>query len=371
MKRKPFLIVLALVVACVFGYWYLNNNNSKEDSIRIGAILPLTGDIASYGINSKNGLDLAISIINSNNSNKHKITIDYQDSKGSAKEAVSIMQNFCSNNKYPIVIGEAASSNSLAMIPIANKTKTFQISPVSSSPELSMDDYFFRVCPSDAFQAFVSANWMKSDGVKRVGIIYVNNSWGNSLKDEFIKTFKINGGSVNTIEAINEGNKDFKTIISKLLKANINAIYCPTYGKEGGIILKQLKELGNKLPIYGADVWSSPELITTAKNSAEGIKIVKPSELFNDSYSKFKKAYIKKYNIEPDVYAAYSYDIMMIISDALEKNNLSGEKIKNYISNLYSYEGVTGETKFDSNGDCNSKPFIKQIIKNEKYENVE
>jgi branched-chain amino acid transport system substrate-binding protein len=368
---NKFRIIFTFTIIAIFIAIFTSCNQLKTDEIRIGAALPLTGDIASYGKSAKNGIELAIEQINKDTSNKIKLIIDYQDTKGEKQTAVNIIQKFATIDKYPVVIGEAASSVSQAMIPIATSNKVVQISPISSSPELTADDYFFRVCPSDAFQATISADWVTSDGFKKVGILYVNNAWGKSLMELFKLNFERNGGKVITIESTNEGDKDFKTQIAKLLHSNIDVIYCPTYGKEGGIILKQFQELGNTLNIYGADVWSSPELLTTAKNAAEGVKIVKPSELSSSSYNTFKIAFQKKYKSEPDVYAAYSYDILMILNNAFKNNpQITGTQLKNYLLNMPVYTGVTGPTKFDSNGDCNTKPFIKQVIRNGRYENI-
>lgn len=262
MNSKVVIGILIAAAVASFGYFFLKKESStKDNNFRVGAVLPLTGDIASYGISSKNGIDLAVEKINNDSTQKIKLIIDYQDSKGEKQAAVNIFQKFATVNKYQVVIGEAASSVSQALIPIATSNKVLQISPVSSSPELTSDDYFFRICPSDAFQAVISANWVLAEGYKKAGILYVNNAWGKSLMELFKKNFESGGGHIQIIESSNENDRDFKTQITKLLSSDIDAIYCPTYGKEGGIVLKQLKELGNTKPIYGADVWSSPSCL--------------------------------------------------------------------------------------------------------------
>lgn len=364
MKNKIVCILLMMVL--VVG----GCKERDKEVVRIGVALPLTGDIASYGINSKNGLELALETINADSSMNIKFEFIVEDTKGDTKTAVNIMQKFCITNDIQVVIGAAASSVSAAMIPIADKNKVLQISPVSSSPDLTAEDYFFRVCPSDAYQAVISANWIKEDGYTKVGVLYVNNSWGSSLMKEFKKNFINIDGNIVVVEATDEGDRDFKTPIAKLLSSDIEAIYCPTYGKEGGLILKQLKELGNKLPVYGADVWSSPELISTAGETSNGVKIVKPSELASIEYTNFEQRFSNKYGQSPDVYAAYSYDIIMILAEAIRDGNVTGEELKKYLLSMSEYSGVTGPTKFDSNGDCNSKPFIKQVINHGKYQNL-
>jgi branched-chain amino acid transport system substrate-binding protein len=367
MKYLNKLIALASAWLLLIG---CHEPSQQSNIIKIGAALPLTGDIASYGKSARSGIDLALNQLNKDSNNKFKIEVDYQDTKGDKQTAVNITQKFATVDKYPIIIGEAASSISQAMASIATASKVLQISPVSSSPDLTRDDYFFRVCPSDAFQATISANWISTDGHKSVGILYVNNAWGRSLMELFKSNFEQLGGQIKDVESSDEGQRDFKTQIGKLLHSNIDAIYCPTYGKEGGVILKQLKEMGNTLPIYGADVWSSPELQITAKGAAEGVKIVKPSEMTSNVYAQFKDDFSKKYNTPPDIYAAYSYDIIMIIHSGIENGAITGEEMKKFLLNMKEYGGVSGPTKFDKNGDCNSKPFIKQIIKNGNYVNI-
>lgn len=363
MKTLP--VFLCLIILIILG---CSTPPLKE--IKIGADFPLTGDIASYGKKAQDGINLALDEVNNSKENNFKLIVDFQDNKGKTGEAATIMNKFCSIDKYSVVIGGASSSESIIMIPIANKNKVVQISPISSSSDLSINDYFFRVCPSDAYQAIIMANWLIELKLDTVGLLVVNNSWGNSLKNEFIGSYNSLGGVIATTESLNDGDRDFKTQISKIISTKPNAIYCISYGAEGGIILKQLKELGFTKKIFGADVWSSPELISSGKDAAEGVYLIKPAEHSNDKYNKFREKYFAKYREEPDVYAAYSYDIIMILINAYTNNAITGDQIKNYLLNMQEYSGVTGPTKFDANGDCNTKPFIKQLIKNGEYQNI-
>lgn len=227
------LVVVAIVVVLAV---VATQDDTEAKGLRIGAVLPLTGDIASYGKRAQKGIELALERIE--NSGGPAITVEFQDGKGDAKESVTLMNKFCSIDKVPVVIGAAASSVSLAMAPVANRNQVLQISPISSSPELTDKggDYFFRVCPSDAFQAVILAKWMIEMGVKSVGILYVNNSWGGSLKDRFVTEFKSLGGTIVTEEACLEGDRDFRTQLTKIISLKPDAIYSPTYGKEGGLI---------------------------------------------------------------------------------------------------------------------------------------
>jgi len=361
------LVVVAIIVVLAV---VLTRDGTEAKGLRIGAVLPLTGDIASYGKRAQKGIELALADLEK--SGGPELGIEFQDGKGDARESVTLMNKFCSIDEVPVVIGAAASSVSLAMAPVANRNQVVQISPISSSPELTEKggDYFFRVCPSDAFQAVILAKWMNQMGVKSVGVLYVNNSWGKSLADRFVTEFNALGGTVVTQEACLEGDRDFRTQLTKIISLNPDAIYSPTYGKEGGLILKQLRELGWKGKIFGSDVWSSPELLESAGEAAEGVHLVKPMDPSGQKWDAFHAAFQAKYGEEPDVYAAYAYDIVMILAEAAKAGKVTGPAIRDFLLMMRPYEGVTGATKFDAKGDCNSKPFARQRIANGAYKTL-
>ncbi len=368
---KYFKVLVSVIV--LSGFLLFSCAKEKSAEIKLGAVLPLTGDTASYGKNAQNGIDLAVEEINqAGGLGGKKIIVAYEDDKGKANEAVNAMNKLITINKVPVIMGSAGSSVTLAMAPVANKNNIVLITPISSSKELTDKGgaYFFRVCPSDAFQSRILADWIWDKGYKTVGMIYVNNSWGQGLKDEFIASYEKKGGKVVTAEATMEGQKDFKTVISKVMGSKPDALFTPTYGIEGGIMLKQLKEMKAKLPIFGADVWSSPELLTSAGNAAEGIYLTLPAKPSGAKYDAFAQKFKAKYGKEPDVYAAYSYDMLQIIAQGLKEGNITGEKLQAYLRSMPSFDGVTGTSKFDEHGDVTTKSFSMQQIINSQYTNL-
>ncbi len=366
MKHVRFL--MAGLILCLFLSFACTKERAAD--ITLGAVLPLTGDTASYGKNAQNGIDLAVDEINqAGGISGKKVVVTYEDDRGKANEAINAINKLITVNKVPVIMGSAGSSVTLAMAPVANQNKTVLISPISSSKELTDKGgaYFFRVCPSDAFQSRILADWIWAKGYKTVGMIYVNNSWGQGLKDEFIASYEKKGGKVVIAEATMEGQKDFKTVISKVMATKPDALFTPTYGIEGGILLKQLKEMTADLPVFGADVWSSPELLTSAGTAAEGAYLTLPAKPSGPKYDAFAQRYKAKYGQEPDVYAAYSYDMLQIIAQGLKEGNTTGEKMEAYLRAMPAFEGVTGTTKFDGHGDVVTKSFSKQQIVDSKH----
>jgi branched-chain amino acid transport system substrate-binding protein len=292
--------------------------------------------------------------------------VDFQDDRNDKKEAVSIMTKFATIDKVPVVFGSAGSGVSLAIAPLANRYKVILISPVSSSSQLSTEggDFFFRTVPADDLQAEVLSKWVFDSGAKRVAVVYTNNSWGKPLAEGFQKKLEALGGQVINGEGVQENTADFRTIIAKLKgMENLDAVVSPTYPKEGGIFVRQAKELGLSVPLYGGDNWGSPEFRNVAGDAAEGVFYTAPSESTSPAFSEFAQRYKAKYGEEPDVFGAYAYDAAMAIFRAIEAAGTTGpEKVREALLNV-SFQGVSGEVAFRPNGDIQCEAFAKKTIR--------
>ena len=344
----------------------MSTTTSKTPSqapLRLGAIFPLTGDVASYGRAAKNGIDLAVAEINQHGGigGRH-LQVVYEDDQADASKALAALEKLISVDKVPLVMGSAASSVTLALCPAANRSKVVLVTPISSSRELTGNcgQYFFRVCPSDVVQARMMADWLKSDERRNVAVLYVKNSWGQGLRDEFVKSFSAGGGKITHEESCNEGDRELRGQLNKLTASRPDAIYGITYGREGGAMLRQLREMGSTLPVYGADVWGSPELAESAREAAKGVRIIVPAKLESEGYKTFERKFTARYKSAPDTYAAYSYDMMNLLAAALSKAS-SPEALRSAIASS-KYEGITGVTTFDANGDTQAKSFEQRVL---------
>lgn len=205
------------------------------------------------------------------------------------------------------------------------------------------------------------ADWLREEGYRKVALLYVNNSWGQGLREEFRRIFTEHGGTVVAEEACNEGDRDLRTQISKLMERSPEALYAITYAREGGALLRQARELGFSQPIYGADVWGSPELRETAGETTRGVKIIVPSTFSGLDYDAFADSYRERYGEDPDVYAAYAYDMIRIIADTAERADRDNITIREALSGI-EYNGVTGLTRFDEHGDVVGKGFERRTL---------
>jgi branched-chain amino acid transport system substrate-binding protein len=359
-------IIAAAVVAIILaagGYFALRPSPQSGSVVQLGAIFPLSGDVASYGKAAQRGIDLAVDEINAADGVKGKsLKIDYEDSRGQSSDAISAIRHLIATINPPVIFGEAPSSATVAIAPIANENQIVLFSPISSTEELTQKGgpYFFRMCPSDGVQARLMAAWIHDDGHNKTAVIYITNSWGDSLRQEFTPAYTSTGGQIVDVEGIAEGTRDLRTVLTKVKASGADALYGITYGIEGGALLRQAKELGLTIQIYGADVWGSPELKQNAGEAAQGVRIIVPSKFAGPGYDAFSKKFHDRYGIDPDVYASYSYDMVHITANALALAD-RGPKLRDEIR-ATKYQGVTGLTSFDEHGNDIGKSFSRVVL---------
>ena len=159
---------------------------TRVSVVQLGAVLPLTGDVASYGTGSKEGVEFAVDEANKAQS-RYRFEVTFEDSKGDPKTALNALQSILARGKPVAVIGENISSATLAMVPVINAAKVVLVSPSASAPSLSgKSRYFFRVFPSDTEEGdFMAGVIKKYVPNAKVCIVYVNNDYGVGLKVEF------------------------------------------------------------------------------------------------------------------------------------------------------------------------------------------
>jgi branched-chain amino acid transport system substrate-binding protein len=365
--KKSVVVSIVTVAVIAIGVFFFLNGNKQVSTITVGGTFPLTGEVASYGIKAKNGIQLKIDEVNqSGGINGQEIVVDFQDDRNSVKDAVNIFNSFATIKKHPIVFGSAGSTVSEALAPISLKEGIILISPVSGSTKLSSPEwkYFFRTIPSDASQAEKLVDWILSDSIKNIAVVYTNNSWGKPLSETVIKRFKEAGGNVVFEEGTKEGITDFRTTIQKLKQTSFDAIVSPTYPKEGGLFVKQLKETGVKTRLFGGDNWGAPEFLEIAQNAAEGVCFTFPSDSDSPLWDEFVNNYSLKYNEQPDIIAAYAYDAATAIVDALTyAKDYTADGIRNQLLKV-NFEGVSGHISFKDNGDVTQEGYGKRTVEN-------
>jgi branched-chain amino acid transport system substrate-binding protein len=368
MKNYIKKISIGFVILFAFMSFYCVDNKGK-DNIKIGSTLDFTGTNALYGEQVKQGIDLAVEEINKNGGiNKKNIQIIYLDSKSEPKIAVTNAQRFLNVDGAKIIIGEISSDATYSMIPVVEQNNAFLFAPASSGRKLTnASKNFARNWPSDVAEAGNAAdfafNVFKS---KNPIVVYVNSEYGIGLKNMFEETFTKLGGKVIGTLPFELNTSNFRTLLIKLKQYNFDCLYLAGNPKEMGNFMNQWGESGLNANIISNSGFIQPDCINLSGKYADGIVIPTPSynpdDTLNIKAIDFNKKFQAKYNKKPTLTDANAYDAIYLIKEAIEKVDLNGIEIGNYIRNLKNYKGVSGEVSF-TNGDVERKINYK-VVKN-------
>jgi branched-chain amino acid transport system substrate-binding protein len=371
MFNKNIILILLLAIFLV-SCTKQRENVQSTDNVTIGAILPLTGDMASYGKDLKAGMDLAVEEVNKNHLLiGKKLSIIYEDSQGNKVTAITSINKLISNDKTNIVIGDMFSEPTLAIAPIAERNKVVLLSPTASAIELTnAGDYIFRIYPSDSYDGQFLADFaFENLKAKTAAILFLQAKSTLTISDVFKKEFESKGGKIVYSDSYNEGTKDFRSQILKLKQKKQDIVFIPGYLKEMALLLKQSKELGFNAKFLSISTFNDPKILELAGNSAEGVVFSSP---YFDSIDQkpvmkeFVYRYRSKYKTDPNILAAYGYDVVDMAVKALSMCSTGINSSANIKQSLYSikdFPGLTGKMTFDKNGD------VKKELKIMKVEN--
>lgn len=361
--KKMSKVLTALVLGTVLAGLAAGcgGGEKKADTIKVGANLEMTGGSASYGISSKNAIELAFKEINEKGGiNGKQLELVVADNKSEAAEATNAMQKLVSQDNVVAVIGPNLSSSVIAASAINNSAKVLDIAPMATNPYVTVDqasgktkDFNYRTCFIDPFQGTVMAKFATAElGVGNAAVLIDNSSdYAKGLAQFFKENFVKEGGAVTAEESYLQKDTDFKATLTKIKATNPDFLYVPGYYQEVGLIVKQARELGMNMPIAGGDGWDSakmPEIAGAAALNNTYFSSLYSPEDSSDINKNFVAAYEKAYGQKPDVFAALSYDSALLVAEAI-KNAGSTEpaKISEAMAKINGFSGVSGSVTFD------------------------
>jgi branched-chain amino acid transport system substrate-binding protein len=369
MKKKLIIwILLSVLVVLAISLWQINK---KSSDLRIGAILPLTGDAASYGESLKKGIDMAVEEINKDGGiHGKKVAVIYEDSRALPSEGVSALQTLISIYNVQAVIGDAVSSVTLAIAPIAEKHKVVILSPLSSAPAITnAGDYIFRNVPSDFFGGKVAAHFaVRDQDWKSLAVLFINNDFGDALKQVFCDEAKRLGGHILAAESYSQNATDFRTQLTKIKSVNPQTVFLVGY-REVSQILVQAKELDLKSQFLGTGLLEDPRILKTIVDTGAQVYFTQlpySPESADPIVKTFVDGHKKRYDSMPDIISAYGFDAATVLSYAISKSDLSGTGIKDQLYKVRDFHGVTGSITFDANGDV-IQPMGVKFVQNGQF----
>lgn len=339
----------------------------------VGAILPLSGDSASYGQPLREGMELALAEVNAEATTSSKaLEIVYEDDANLAKNGVMAFKKLVSVDKVPLVIGPMFSAVALAIAPEAQREKVVLLSPSASAVELSAaGDYFFRIYPSDTYDGeFLGKYATNNLRLKSVYIAALNAASTRSVSDVFAKTIREAGGTVLGSDYYAEGTSDFRGIIANIQRLSPQAVFLPGSLREMALFLRQAMELGVKTQFISISTFYDPKIHELAGSAANGVIFSCPAydaTSTSPSVQSFVTAYRRKHDGDPGILAAYGYDVVKIAAKAVrDAADGNARDIRSSLSRLRAYSGVTGRMSFDKNGDVQKELQI-MTVKNGRF----
>lgn len=373
MKRLSFfvsiLIIASFLTACTM-------TGSKKDEIKVGVIASLKGEQASFGQSNWNGIKMAFDEINAKGDLGKKIIVYVEDDRSKAEEGATVAKKLIEQIRVDAIIGEVASSISLAAAPIAQKNKVPMISPASTNPAVTkVGPYIFRVCFIDPFQGAAMARFAKNQlKSKRAAVITdIKNDYSVGLAKYFKDTFTKMGGVVVADVSYSAGDTDFRAQLTTVRTQNPEVIFIPGYYTDVGLIARQARELGLKQPLLGGDGWDSPK---TAEIGGAAIE----NSYFSTHYSpedanprvqEFIRKYKENFGTVPDAMAVLGYDAAYVLADAIKRaGGVDSEKLRDAIAETKNFPGVSGSITIDQDRNA-QKPLVVLKIEKGQYKFVD
>src|SRR5687767_7159628 len=317
--------------------------------IPVGVYAALTGDQASFGNSTVQGVKLAAEEINASGGVLgRKIKLVIEDDQGRPEQAASVVTKLITNDNVVAVIGENSSSNSLAAAPICQSPKVPMISPSSTNPSVTeKGDYIFRVCFTDPYQGKALASFVKTNLNLDTAAILIDkkNDYSVGLGQFFQKEFEAMGGRITGTQSYSGGDTEFRPQLTALKRGNPKVLFIPGFYTEVGQIAIQARDLGMSMPMVGGDGWDSPTVIEIGGKSIDG-------SYFSDHYfvgdprplvQQFVSKINERHGKNPEANAALGYDALHILANAVKRaGSLDRKTIRDQIAATKEHAGVSG-----------------------------
>ncbi|MDR2574699.1 MAG: ABC transporter substrate-binding protein [Desulfovibrio sp.] len=339
-------------------------------TIKIGFPIPLTGEIPKVGestkfaaelfkeeTNAKGGLDVG--------GKKYPLEFIFEDNESRPETAVNVTLKLIDRDDVLAIIGPQSSRQAVPVGAVANDNETPMITPWSTNPDATRDrPWVFRAAFLDPFQAPVAADFAsKQFNAKKAAVLFeISNDYSKGLADNFKDAWeeRHGKGAVVSFESHGPKDQDFSAQLTKMIAARPDFIFLPQNYSFAALIVPQARDLGYKGYFMGSDAWGSAELMKLCGDACKG-------QFFSTHYAaagatgktkEFIDKYNKKYGYVPDDVAALTWDAVALIADAIQKaSKLEDDTrkmrklIRDNLASVKNFKGITGDMRFDAQGD--------------------
>lgn len=379
-KLISFVLVAFMALALVACDNKDKANGAAEagETIKIGALAPLTGPVSVYGIATSRGARLAVDEINAADGiNGKQIEYVEYDEKGNTEEAINAYNRLVNEDKVVALVGDVTTTPSIAVAQRAKEDNLPMITPTGTGVPITLQGpNVFRVCFIDPDQGHMMATYAaeKLDVSTAAVITNAADEYSVGLSEAFQEKAEELGIEILATETYNSEDVDFKTQLTKISQANPDVLYAPDYYGTNILVIQQAKQVGLDVPILGGDGYDGVLSVTAENNPEEADGVIFTNHIvYSDpaeSIQNFYKSFTEKYDEDPISFSALGYDAVHLLAEAIEKaESTDNQAIIDAMKDI-NFAGITGNISFDENGDP-----IKEIsivtVENAEYKLVE
>lgn len=361
MKMLSLIMVFAMMTSLLIGCGSDSNEVSGDtDTIKVGLNYELSGNVASYGTDLSDGVEMALEEINENGGLLGKqIQVVKMDNTSDSAEAANISTRLITREEVVTILGPATSGNTKGAIPPAQENGVPLVSASATADDVTVDsngnvrEYIFKTCFSDSYQGVTMANLAYGDLSARTAAVLVENTsdYSVGIGKNFNEEFTSLGGTIVAEEAYQSKETDFKAVLTNIRAANPDVLLVPGYYEEVGLIIRQARELGIDVPVLGGDGYDSPDLMDLAGpdalNDVFYSNHYSPMDTAEDVVA-FREAFNAKFGKEPGAFHALGYDLGYFFADAVERaGEATPEKIRDAMEATVDFKGITGTLSID------------------------
>ncbi|MDW6022516.1 branched-chain amino acid ABC transporter substrate-binding protein [Mesorhizobium sp. BAC0120] len=330
--------------------------------ITIGVVAPLTGPVAAYGDQVKNGVEAAVESINKNGGiGGEKLVLKLADDAGDPKQGVSAANQLVGEG-IRFVVGPVTSGVAIPASDVFAENGVLMITPTATAPDLTKRSLtnVFRTCGRDDQQAEVAARYvLEHMKDKRIAVIHDNGTYGKGLADAFKQV--INGGGVSEVlyTSLTPGEKDLSALVTRLKSENAEVIYFGGYHPEGGLLARQLHDIGVHAQIIGGEGLSNTEYWAIGNEAAAGTIFTNATDVTKSPASADSLKALKEKGIPPEAFTLNAYAAVEVLKYGIEKAGKAddAEAVATALKSADAIPTAIGQLSYGDNGDLTSPSF--------------
>jgi branched-chain amino acid transport system substrate-binding protein len=339
-----------------------------QETIKLGAVQPLTGGASFFGQTVKGGLALGVEDINSRGGiNGKKLEIIFYDSTSKPPIAATLAQRLIYEDKVPVVIGSASSLDTLAMMEVTEKSKFVLMVPSGASPLITGKGYkwVWRLALTDKLGAACLGKFIiQKPEWKRIAILYENTEYGRPPSELVAGIIKQSSGKqLVTMESYNRGDTDFHGQLLKIRGQNPDLLLTWGYYTEAALIARQVKEVALNVQLLGNQSLGQTEYLELAGPAANGVLYLSSTSSYynpDPRMQAFGKRYVDRFNRIPTDSSIDGYDGITVLAEVLRKAGTDPQKMQSAL-NTSTFKGIGGDIKFDATGQAGRGAMLLKV----------